>query len=209
MSLSSYSALKTSIATWLRRSDLTDAIPDFITMAEADMNRRLRCRRMLSRGTLSITSQLVSAPTDFIEPRSLRLTDQTPAPVVRWVSEQQMDDLLGGQEQTSGVPQHYTLEGASFRFSPDPGVGPYTGSLSYYAAIPALADSNTSNWVLASHPDAYLYGGLTHSAPYLKTDDRLPMWEAKFGQILSNINGSDTGQGALEVMPNTYGAGYV
>lgn len=208
MSLDTYSGLQTFVANWLRRTDLTSVIPDFITLAEAEMNRRLRCQRMLSRGTLNITSQLVGAPADFIAPKSLRLSSQTNSPVVRWVSDQQMDDLLATQESSSGVPLHYTLEGGSFRFSPDPGTGPYTGSLSYYAKVPALS-SNASNWVLASHPDAYKAGALAYAYGYLRQPELGAASMAEFISRIDAINASDTGIGTMDVMPNTYGAGYI
>ena len=38
MALVNYSDLKTSIADWLNRSDLTATIPDFITLAESGFN---------------------------------------------------------------------------------------------------------------------------------------------------------------------------
>jgi len=42
MALGTYAQLKTSIADWLNRSDLTSAIADFITLAEADENVSIR-----------------------------------------------------------------------------------------------------------------------------------------------------------------------
>jgi hypothetical protein len=42
MALTTYAELKTSIADFLNRDDLTSAIPDFITLAEADMQRRVK-----------------------------------------------------------------------------------------------------------------------------------------------------------------------
>jgi hypothetical protein len=47
MALATYSDLKTSIANWLNRSDLTTEIAeDFIVLAEADFNSKLRIRKM-------------------------------------------------------------------------------------------------------------------------------------------------------------------
>ncbi len=37
MALTTYTELKTSIGDWLNRSDLTTAIPDFISLAEAQI----------------------------------------------------------------------------------------------------------------------------------------------------------------------------
>ena len=46
MALTNYSSLKTSIANWLNRSDLTSEISDdFIKLVEADMNSKLRVRK--------------------------------------------------------------------------------------------------------------------------------------------------------------------
>ena len=42
MAISTYAELKTSIANWLDRSDLTDVIPDFIALAETRHKRDFR-----------------------------------------------------------------------------------------------------------------------------------------------------------------------
>ena len=46
MALDSYTNLKTAIANFLGRDDLTSEIDDFIDLTEADLNRRLRIRAM-------------------------------------------------------------------------------------------------------------------------------------------------------------------
>ena len=48
MALTTYTELKASLADWLNRTDLTAAIPDFITLAESQMERQLRLRQMMS-----------------------------------------------------------------------------------------------------------------------------------------------------------------
>jgi hypothetical protein len=58
MALSSYSELKTSIANWLNRSDLTTEISeDFIVLTEADFNSKLRIRKMVAQTTITIDSE--------------------------------------------------------------------------------------------------------------------------------------------------------
>ncbi len=47
MAISTYSDLKTTVANYLARSDLTSQIPDFITFAENRLRRDLRIRQML------------------------------------------------------------------------------------------------------------------------------------------------------------------
>ena len=53
MALATYSDLKTTIANYLARSDLTSQIPDFITLAENRLRRELRIRQMLKVVTAS------------------------------------------------------------------------------------------------------------------------------------------------------------
>jgi hypothetical protein len=60
--------------------------------------------------------------------------------------------------------------------------------LYYISELPALSDSNTSNWLLEHYPDAYLYGSLIHSAPYLKDDARLQVWAALYQSAIDAIN---------------------
>ena len=57
MALTTYDELKTSIADFLDRDDLTSVIPDFITLAEADLNRGLRHWRQEKRATVEIDTQ--------------------------------------------------------------------------------------------------------------------------------------------------------
>ena len=54
MSITTYAELKSAIANWLLRDDLTSVIPDFIALAEADMNRAIRHWRMEKRSTAEI-----------------------------------------------------------------------------------------------------------------------------------------------------------
>src|SRR5690242_6138617 len=74
-----YTGLKASIADFLNRSDLTAAIPDFITLAEAQMTRRFvgrarqgltYPRRIVQRSDASIAQgdEFVAVPTDFHGP---------------------------------------------------------------------------------------------------------------------------------------------
>lgn len=189
MALDTYSGLKAAVADWLWRTDLTDQIPDFITLAEAQMNRRLRTRRNAARATATISSEYVTVPSSFGGPRTMKITG-TPDQIVEYVSPENMTNLEAEYYGTSGKPKFYTVMGGEFQFLPAPDSA-YTAEMTYWERIPALSDSNTSNWVLADHPDAYLYGSLAQSAPYLKDDERLAGWVAIFGGLLDDINRED------------------
>jgi hypothetical protein len=78
MALSTYAQLQTSIGDWLNRSDLTATIPDFISLAEAQIERTLRTRQMIVRANASFDSQYGAVPADFLETKSLKLTSTNP-----------------------------------------------------------------------------------------------------------------------------------
>ena len=46
MAISNYTELQTAVANWLDRDDLTNRIPEFISLCEARFNRTLRLRAM-------------------------------------------------------------------------------------------------------------------------------------------------------------------
>jgi len=169
MALSTYAELKTGIANWLNRTDLTDEISDdFIKLTEADFNAKLRIRQMEQIDTINIDSETETVPTGFISVRSFYILLSSVKHPLEYITPANMFETRGGSR--SGRPRAYTIESdnetETFRFGPSPDTS-YTGYLSYYKAISALSVSNTSNWMLANHPAVYLYGSLYHASNFL------------------------------------------
>lgn len=79
----------------------------------------------------------------------------------------------------SGRPRYVSIVDGVARFAPAPD-GAYTTRLVYKQALPALSDTDTTNWLLTAHPQIYLYGSLKHAAPFLKEDERIATWAALF-----------------------------
>ena len=168
MALTTFAGLKSSIADWLNRSDLTTQIPDFIALAEADFNAKLRIRQMEQIDTITIDAESVSVPTGFISVRSLYILLSSNKYVLEYITPHNMFEVKAGS--TAGRPRVYTIESdnetESLRFGPSPDTS-YTGYLSYYKSFGALSDSNTTNYILNKHPGIYLYGSLYHAANFL------------------------------------------
>ena len=82
------------------------------------------------------------------------------------------------------------MVGPSFQFCPIPDAA-YTGTLAYWTKLTPLSDAASSNWVLATHPDVYLYGTLVQSAPYLMDDARLSVWGGLFTTALEDMLNSE------------------
>lgn len=188
MALATYSDLQTSVASWLRRTDLTTAIPDFIALAEAQINRRLRVRQMVTRAEATLTDEYSAVPDDFAGVKTFSL-DGSPPTELQYLSQDQLQQKAS-LYVADGVSRYYTVVGGEFRFFPAPSSS-QTGELTYYAKIPALSDSNMSNWLLETSPDIYLYGALMQSAPYLRADPRVQTWSALYLTALSDLQDTD------------------
>ncbi len=85
----------------------------------------------------------------------------------------------------TGVPRFFsvieTVSGRTLRFAPEPS-GTYTLRMVYEQNIDALADSNTSNWLLEAAPDLYLWAALSGASGFLQEDDRIALWKQEYDQ---------------------------
>ena len=189
MALDTYSGLKTSIADYVNRDDLTSIIPTFITLAEAKFNRKLRVRQMIKRATATIDTQYFAYPTDWLQAKEFIL-NTNPITYMEFVTDRQSNELRQNNIIAVGKPTYYTIIGTQIEVIATPDSS-YTGELTYYGKIPALSDSNTSNWLLAYAPDLYLYGALLEATPYLKDDERLATWSQLYINSISDIEIAD------------------
>ena len=186
MAITTYAELKASIADFLNRDDLTSVAPDFITLAEADMNRRVRHWRMEGRATAQIDTQFSALPADFGETITLHITSGDLAQL-ELLGKAEMLKQRANSNDAVGKPRFYAITAGEIEVFPTPDAT-YTSELYYYKRITSLSDSNTSNDILTFFPDAYLYGSLVHSAPYLKDDARVAVWGSIYAQTLADIN---------------------
>src|ERR1041385_5455227 len=118
MSLDTYTNLQSSIAGWLNRMDLTDRIPDFITLAEAQMTRFFVGemhqgnpfpRRIVQRTDATINSgdEYVEVPTDFHGPIDLIL-QTSPQTVLDYLDPTNLQQWKQADPYTGLAPVYYT-----------------------------------------------------------------------------------------------------
>lgn len=189
MAISTYTELKSAVADWLNRDDLAAVVPTFIALAETSMERALRTRKMLVRANATIDTQYSAVPSDFLEIRSMKITSSSPIQPMYAQTMEAMDDL-DAKNPGTGKPVYFCVVGNQIRVHPAPS-GNYTAELAYYSTINKLSASVASNWILASHPDAYLYGALLQAAPYLKDDERAGVWTGLYVAAIEAIKTAD------------------
>ncbi len=202
-----YAELKTAIANYLNRSDLTSDIDTFIDNVEAELNRRLRTKDMIKRATATADSQYLAVPTDWIEAINVEITSNDFSPLFQQ-SIESLDVYRKSNNNSTGQPVYFAMVDDSIELAPTPDAE-YTLQLTYYAKISALSDSNTSNFVSVSHPDVYLYGALKHASIFLMEDERIPMFTQQFEKALEEMRLEQEkaafGKGSLMMRRRTYG----
>ena len=168
------------------RDDLATRIGDFIELAEAQLQRRLRSLEQLGRAEATANSEYVAVPSDFAGIISIELRTSPPTPIER--RDPAMLATLKSVQPATGAPVFFGLVGQTLQLVPAPDQ-PYTIDLTYSRRFTPLSSANPTNWILENHPDAYLYGALLQSAPWLHEDERVPVWEGIFKTIIADING--------------------
>jgi hypothetical protein len=190
-----YSGLQASVSDFLNRTDLAAVVPDFITIATAQMTRRLikdgPVRQMLGTWSTTFSAELTNLPADFMGVKSLYLAGTTTVFEINFVEPEKIAEFKLKFPNMDGDPQFYSIVGNQIQFWPWAGTGSYAGTVLYWQALPALSNSNTTNWLLTLYPDAYLYTALIQTAPYLKDDERLQTWGTLSSTILSDIVETD------------------
>lgn len=196
MSIQTYAELQTAIASWIHRDDLTSRIPEFISIAEARIARRLRIRDQETESdvTLVTGTRTAALPTGFREIKRVYL-NTNPVRHLEYIAPS--DYWSRFLSTDTGQPQAFTVEGSNLVFGPVPDSS-YTAKVLHNKQLDAL--SSSAHGTFTSNPDLYLYGSLAAAEPFLKNDKRLPMWKSMFEEIVMELERQDrTYQGPMRI----------
>jgi len=187
MAFGNYDELKSSIANWADRDDMTQFIPDFVALCEARFNRELRLRSMEQKEYADTVGGQANyaLPTNFLQMREFRL-NQNPTVSLQYVS----PEIYEAWNLGSGQPKWYTIIANEIRIGPVP-AGVYEMEMLFWRKFPNLGGSITSNWMLQNAPDVYLYGSLMEMEPFLHNDARIAVWLAGYQKAISDIQLQD------------------
>ena len=116
-----YSSLKTGVAVYLNRTDLTPYLPDFIERAEAFLQREIYASDTETSISGTTSGGVIALPADFGELRRLTVTS--------YGVERDLDYKSPTYNATGSgaLPDAYAFEGGAIRLFPEAGTGyPYT-----------------------------------------------------------------------------------
>ena len=190
MALDTYDNLKSEIASFLNRDDLTANIDTFIDLAETRHARDLRIREMEAVST-SITTvagtQSYDLPTGYLELRYAML-QTSPYTMLQYMTPADFFRVYNEGEGT-GMPVYYTIVGKKIYLGHSPDSANVL-ELGFFQRATALSSSNTTNDILTNFPDLYLYGSLAETSPFLMQDERLPVWSSLYKEGVRTANES-------------------
>ena len=177
MALSTYGEIKTAVASWLVRTDLTTVIPDFVALAEADIRRDVRVQNMEQIATGTLTSETLAFPTRYLETRSLYVGTS----LYEYVTPARYQDLANSQAKV------FTIIGENIYVLT--GTGAY--ELIYWQAYAAFSADADTNWLLTNHPDIYLAGACKHASSYLMDQTNEARFAGRYEAAVSRANSLD------------------
>jgi hypothetical protein len=185
MSLSTLTELKADIAEWLADDTLGANIPNFITLGEARLNRKLRHKSMMQSAdiTLSTVNKYVALPTGWMETISF---NNDLGEAIEAVTFEELEDL--GYGASGGRPEYYVIND-QINFE-RVGGSALVYPMTYWKRLDIAADE--TNEVLTNHPDCYLYSSLMAAEPFLKNDSRTTLWAELATSAIKEANSQNS-----------------
>jgi len=189
-----YDSLVENIQSYLERTDTAtlDKIPLFIMLAEQIIASEIKFL-----GNLTVNTSTMVAGTNVI------------AKPARWHKTVSMNVTVAGVKQpvllrkyeylrlyspdstTQGLPAFYAdYDYTHWLVAPTPDAA-YDFEVLYYERVQPLDSSNQTNWFTQYAPQALLYGSLLQAMPFLKNDDRVPMWQGQYQAIMQTLSAED------------------
>lgn len=183
MTISTYSELQSSVAAWIKRSDLTSQIPDFISLAETRIKSLIDTRTMEVTVDLATTasSDTVALPADFKSPIALWLADINPIEKLQQVLPQGLPF-----NTVPNRPLYWAIDGSNIKFQ-TPANQVYPIKFRYLQTL-ALSANSPTNYLLQNYPDVYLFGTLFEAADYTHDESSAIRWDAKFRDAVQRCN---------------------
>lgn len=203
-----FTSLQSDMRNYLERGTSKDVIvfeqiPSLISLAEKAIATAIKVQGFL----VPVTSSFVAGVSVYAKPNRWRETvsmfygiKSTPAALVKnkrislfprsyeycrtyWPDPSITDAENPPQFYADWDYQHWLI-------APTP-VEDQPWEVNYYQLPPLLSDSNQVNWLTEYAPNMLLYRALLEATPFLKNDERIPVWQQLYQEQLATINQQD------------------
>ena len=189
-----YDSLVDDISTYLERTDQAtlEKIPTFIMLAEQVIASEIKFLGNLTvqQSTMTATQPIIDKPARWHKTVSMNVVVAGERQPILLRKYEYLREYWPDATQT-GVPKFYCdYDYTHWLVAPTP-ASSYTFEVLYYERIQPLDSSNQTNWFTIYAPQALLYGTLLQAMPFLKNDERMPMWQAQYDKIINTLKSED------------------
>jgi hypothetical protein len=189
-----YTSLAADIESYLERTDTAtvNKIPTFIMLAEQVIASQIK---FLGNLTVNVSTMVqgdpvIAKPARWHKTVSMNVTvDGVKSPV--FLRKYEYLREYWPEATTEDIPKFYAdYDYTHWLIAPTP-ADAYTFEVLYYERVQPLDASNQTNWFTEYAPQALLYGSLLQAMPFLKNDERMPMWRAEYDLIINTLKTED------------------
>ena len=189
-----YDSLVDDVSSYLERTDAAtlQKIPTFIMLAEQIIASQIKFLGNLTpmQSTMTANQPIIDKPARWHKTVSMNVTVGGVKQPILLRKYEYLREYWPDATQT-GTPVYYgDYDYTHWLVVPTPDVD-YTFEVLYYERIQPLDSSNQTNWFTIYAPQALLYGSLLQAMPFLKNDERMPMWQANYDQIMQTLKQED------------------
>lgn len=189
-----YDSLVADISSYLERTDAAtlEKIPTFIMLAEQVIASQIKFlgNMTVMESTMTASEPIVNKPARWHKTVSMNVTVAGKRYPVLLRKYEYLREYWPDPTQT-GEPQYYAdYDYTHWLVAPTPAAN-YNFEVLYYERIQPLDSSNQTNWFTIYAPQALLYGSLLQAMPFLKNDERIPMWQEQYNAIMQTLKAED------------------
>ena len=180
-----YDEIITKVAEYLNRTDLTSQMDKFIDLTESDINKVINHQDLIKRANAVAETQYTQLPSDWSRVINVELNTSDHTTLLQQSTES-LDLKRTSIDNVSGRPEYFAITDNAIELCPTPDTN-YELQLTYYANIPELSSTNTTNVVSDKFPDVYIYGCCKHASVFLMEDERIGMFQTLFDKALEEV----------------------
>jgi len=182
-----YDSLVNDIQTYLERTDdqTLDKIPQFIMLAEQIIAAEIKFLGNLTVATSAMVASdnVIPKPARWRKTVSMNVTVAGKRQPVLLRTYEYIREYWPDPTATSAPLYFCDYDYQHWLVGPTPTLA-YSYEVLYYERVQPLDSSNQSSWFTQNAPQALLYGTLLQAMPFVKNDERMPMWQSNYDKII-------------------------
>lgn len=187
-----FGQLKSKVADWLNRSDLTAQIPDFINMAMHELEREWNYKLMESPFSQTTNATYLTLPARYKETKWLKFIDANSKYQV--LQKKSSDYALSAFPNLTGdtrPPEIFCVYSGQFLLRPTPDLEYSYEGVTYVYSVDLVADDDSNNWTV-SYWECLLFGALVQAGIFMKDDTLVKYWQPFYVNAYTSLRNAET-----------------